>query len=151
MLDTLISNQDRHHENWGFIEDHTQKISYLAPTYDHASSLGCRISDEEIERRLNTNDKRFKVSAYVKKATTPFFTEIDGAHKRLKTIDAFKMSASRHNDAAKYWLEKLDMITDLQFEDIFSKISKELITESSIKFALAILKENKLILLNSEI
>ena len=40
MLDCLISNPDRHHENWGFIVYDNEV--YLSLTYDHASGLGCR-------------------------------------------------------------------------------------------------------------
>jgi hypothetical protein len=44
MLDAWIGNTDRHHENWGFVEvrgiQTPQVIAHLAPTYDHASSLG---------------------------------------------------------------------------------------------------------------
>jgi hypothetical protein len=36
-LDVWIGNSDRHHENWAFID--FEGKSYLAPTYDHASSL----------------------------------------------------------------------------------------------------------------
>ena len=39
MIDTWIANQDRHHENWGLVTVKDKKI-HLAPSYDHASSLG---------------------------------------------------------------------------------------------------------------
>ncbi|WP_172435571.1 HipA domain-containing protein, partial [Escherichia coli] len=43
LLDAWIGNTDRHHENWAFISL-GEKI-YLAPTYDHASSMGRELSD----------------------------------------------------------------------------------------------------------
>ena len=39
LLDALIANQDRHYENWGYIFTENQE-AHLAPTFDHASSLG---------------------------------------------------------------------------------------------------------------
>ena len=43
MLDAWIANQDRHHENWGALQDDRLR---LAPTFDHGASLaqsvGCR-------------------------------------------------------------------------------------------------------------
>ena len=39
LLDALTGNQDRHHENWGLINIPPAGL-FLAPTYDHASSLG---------------------------------------------------------------------------------------------------------------
>ena len=38
ILDALIGNQDRHHENWGIVRLENQM--FLAETFDHASSLG---------------------------------------------------------------------------------------------------------------
>jgi hypothetical protein len=38
LLGAWIANQDRHHENWGLISD--QEQIYLAPSYDHAASMG---------------------------------------------------------------------------------------------------------------
>jgi len=40
LLDALIGNGDRHHENWAVI--HGTASRRLAPSYDHASSLGSR-------------------------------------------------------------------------------------------------------------
>jgi hypothetical protein len=46
MLDALIGNTDRHHENWGARVlaglGNGRRMAVLAPTYDHASSEGCR-------------------------------------------------------------------------------------------------------------
>lgn len=50
MFDAWIANQDRHHENWGLIW--TGKTAHLAPSYDHASSLGRNESDEKRKLRL---------------------------------------------------------------------------------------------------
>lgn len=41
MLDALVANLDRHHENWGIVVDPSGLLpTELAPTFDHASSLG---------------------------------------------------------------------------------------------------------------
>ena len=46
ILDGLIGNTDRHHENWMFFY-HPELRSYrLAPSYDHGSSLGRELQDE---------------------------------------------------------------------------------------------------------
>jgi len=49
MFDILVSNTDRHHENWGVVIDYSERYSptyTLAPSFDHASSLGRNESDE---------------------------------------------------------------------------------------------------------
>lgn len=47
VLDALIGNTDRHHENWGILRKRLGKIwtGRLAPTFDHASSLGRELLD----------------------------------------------------------------------------------------------------------
>jgi hypothetical protein len=56
-LDALIGNTDRHHENWGFVMRFDQEKDgafgvrlRVAPSFDHASSLGRELQDD---RRLN--------------------------------------------------------------------------------------------------
>ena len=51
ILDAVIGNTDRHHENWGLLREWTGDDWQirLAPTFDHASSLGRELSDEHRE------------------------------------------------------------------------------------------------------
>ena len=52
VLDALVGNVDRHHENWALVQ--SQSVTRLAPTYDHASSLGRELSDKQREDRLRS-------------------------------------------------------------------------------------------------
>jgi hypothetical protein len=54
MLDAWIGNTDRHHENWGLVV-HAQG-THLAPSYDHAASLGAHETEENRHDRLTTRD-----------------------------------------------------------------------------------------------
>ncbi len=137
MLDCLISNPDRHHENWGLIM--YENNVYLAPTYDHASGLGCRESDAKKEERLKTKDSGFTVSSFVKKAKTPFHQH----DKNVTTIDAFKMCANTNKNIADYWLSKLENLDICEVREVFNKVPKDYISDTSIEFAIKILEENK--------
>ena len=53
VLDAFIGNTDRHHGNWGILETrqlhaacNVGAMSEVAPTFDHASSLGRELTDE---------------------------------------------------------------------------------------------------------
>jgi hypothetical protein len=48
MLDAVIGNTDRHHENWGILRKRTPGgwTEIVAPSFDHASSLGRELLDE---------------------------------------------------------------------------------------------------------
>ena len=66
ILDALIGNTDRHHQNWGLLIKRTPggEHGFLAPTFDHASSLGRELSDEVRTRRL----REATVGQYAKRA-----------------------------------------------------------------------------------
>ena len=55
LLDALIGNGDRHHENWAVIHDAATRR--LAPSYDHASSLGRELLDDARAIRLRGADR----------------------------------------------------------------------------------------------
>lgn len=79
VLDALIGNVDRHHENWGVLwqvvrtgdldasemnREHDIAGQYqLAPSYDHASSLGRELTDKKRGGLLKSG----QVSAYVRR------------------------------------------------------------------------------------
>lgn len=52
-LDGLISNVDRHAENWAVMQ--TQGICRMAALYDHGSSLGCMIDQIGLDRAFDAN------------------------------------------------------------------------------------------------
>ena len=55
VLDPIIGNTDRHHENWGlkFVDTPGELSLTVAPSFDHATSLGRELSDERRERILS--------------------------------------------------------------------------------------------------
>ena len=65
MFDTLISNQDRHNENWGRIVT-PKGMTHLAPSYDHGASLARNESDETRLRRLQSKDQGLQIATYVR-------------------------------------------------------------------------------------
>ncbi len=54
LFDAWISNTDRHHENWGVVgfREGGELCIYLTPSFDHASSLGCRECTSSNDLRL---------------------------------------------------------------------------------------------------
>lgn len=52
-LDALIANTDRHHTNWGVLRHVDDGTRTLAPSFDHATSLGFQLSDDRRRRTLD--------------------------------------------------------------------------------------------------
>jgi hypothetical protein len=97
-LDALIGNTDRHHQNWGLLvrPDAPQAARELAPTFDHASSLGRELLDEQREFRLSTPDGGGNVRAYVSRARSAFY----GDHGHTLSPEAAFVAASARDRAA---------------------------------------------------
>lgn len=148
LLDAWISNTDRHHENWGiveWIEASTRNVTrYLAPTYDHASSLGCHVTDDERLKRLGTTDQGYSVEAYTRKsnARSALYLKMDD-RKALFMFDAFKLAAERYPQAARVWLDRLASMSNLETDKLFERLPSERITEPGIQFARKILDYNR--------
>jgi hypothetical protein len=77
MLDALIANQDRHHENWGLILTADRDV-HLTPTYDHASSLGRNELDATRLEMLTTKDIGRSIQKYVERAASAFYPLFSG-------------------------------------------------------------------------
>ena len=78
VLDALIGNTDRHHENWGILVEliDNQWHGDVAPSFDHASSLGRELQDTHRERLLAGN----RVGNYVERGRGAIFRSADDRH-----------------------------------------------------------------------
>ncbi len=52
IFDAIIGNSDRHHSNWGIIENKNTGIRKLCPVYDNGSSLCCYVEEEKVNEFL---------------------------------------------------------------------------------------------------
>lgn len=140
MLDALVSNQDRHHENWGVVLPPEGGI-FFGPTFDHASSLGRNESDETRTERLTTNDKGRSVAAYVERAKSAFFAT-QSSPKSLTTLDAFREAAKIRPQAANYWLGRLGKIREGDFAKLLADVPDTEISDPARAFACKMLETN---------
>lgn len=124
MLDALIANTDRHHENWAIIQMNpkdSERVAVLCPSFDHAACLGHNLDDGERSERLSTRDVNRTVAAFVRSAKVRcalYRSSTD--RKSLSPIGAWSAAAERVPDAARYWAGRLadlpaEMLTDIVF------------------------------------
>ncbi len=146
LLDAWIGNTDRHHENWGVIQ--FEGKLFLAPTYDHASSLGRNLTDTERSARLTTKDKGYAVEAFVHKGRSCLYRR-QTDKKALKIHEAFEESAKICPNAAKIWLDLLGQINSNDTLTLLQQIPNELASDAGINFAHRCLAINQQILLKS--
>lgn len=137
LLDAWIGNGDRHHENWGILKTTTSNSGetiHLAPTFDHASSLGRDLDDSQRQKR--------SVEAYANKCFSAFYGNVDDK-KPLKTFDVFQRVAHLYPEAAQIWLSQLESISQPNILAIFHRIPDTRISFIASEFAHKILEFNQ--------
>ncbi|GAA3106051.1 hypothetical protein GCM10010520_58500 [Rhizobium viscosum] len=142
MLDAWIGNGDRHNENWGLVRNPERRTVSLAPTFDHASSLGRELRDEVRAERLKTRDKRYSVEAYAARTRSGLYEEQTNSQP-LYTINAFKIACSIGKSNMDFWLDKLSAVSEADVSGIFKRVPTALISNEASAFAIAMLEINK--------
>jgi len=142
IFDCWIANQDRHHENWGIILG--ENYFCIAPTYDHAAGLGCKISNEEAQKRLVTKDAKYSVEKFVTRAKSPFYSNED---KQLKTIEVVEILADKYPQTVCHWIDKIEDISKEKIQDILDRVPNTFMCNTSKEFVQQILYENRIRLL----
>lgn len=147
MMDALVGNQDRHDENWGLILSPDERIT-LAPTFDHASSLGRNEHDNVRKEVLTTKDAGRSLERYVERARSAFYSRTQ--KKPLSTLKAFVDAVRRPEErrAKAYWLTQLEALKVNDFHKILTNIPPSEISDLAINFACKMLEINRDRLLN---
>lgn len=132
ILDALISNTDRHQENWAVIDDGGER--WLSPSFDHASSLGFQLTDAERDERLTTSDHQRTVAAYANRAKSKFEGEI---HPRDAALDAFRRVWPTFRE---HWREAVASLPGI--ETIVEDVPRDRMSSAARRFASALYAEN---------
>jgi HipA-like C-terminal domain len=139
LLDALSGNTDRHHENWALLSFKHEERLELAPTYDHASSMGRELLDLDRARRLTTRDTRATVEAYAKQARSALYRDPQD-RRPLGTIAAFAEAAQRQPSAARIWQARLQDLSDEMLKTIVTRVPNRSMSETSQRFAMRFLQ-----------
>ncbi|EEV6025940.1 MULTISPECIES: hypothetical protein [Escherichia] len=149
LLDALISNQDRHHENWAIMLNNETGERMLCPTYDHAASLGREMRDVEKTERLTTKDRNRQIPAFVRRARSELF-KLKTDKKPLLTVEAFRHAIENRPRAKEHWFGRLNTLTHEDIVGVFNNVPADCISEVSRTFAIEMVLENRRRLLEDE-
>lgn len=144
LLDVWVGNTDRHHENWALVQRVENGVitNRLAPTHDHAASLGSILQDEERGKRLTTRDKGFMVEKYVERGRSALYQN-EADKSPLLLIDAFRVASTFNPNAARIWLGKLEAVTMQTVVSVFDRFPDGYISEEARQFAIKMLEINR--------
>jgi hypothetical protein len=142
LLDAWISNTDRHHENWGLVVNLQRDERHLAPSFDHASSLGAHEFDEQKSKRLASKDPAFQVEAYVQRPRVrSALYGRSGDPQPLGLIEAFRAWAQTAR--CDSWLDRLGGVGEDDISRLIDQLSAAAVSGPAQAFAQAILTINR--------
>jgi len=144
LFDAWIGNTDRHHRNWGWVFDpkHRPNPLYIAPSFDHGSSLGHALKDREREKRLSGRDPGYSVASFLRKGRSRFWGS--GGHGGwLHPRAAFEQAKTLRPKAAAYWRARLQGVSEGQVDEVLGKIPHDRISPLESEFCRRMLMESR--------
>ena len=153
LLDALIGNTDRHHENWGLLakSESGRRTAELAPTFDHASSLGRELNDAKIDACLAGSRSKNgpSIESYAKRARSAIYMSADDVHP-LTPLEAFRAFRSCAGAAPRIWLDKMAQITDDALRVAVERVPTRILGSARKEFVCGLLSYNKERLLDTK-
>jgi HipA-like C-terminal domain len=139
VFDALIGNTDRHHENWGILYKQTKSglDGFVAPTFDHASSLGRELLDDRRRRLLSEQ----KVGRYSERARGAIFWTREDPHA-VSPLELVRRGAALYPDFFRLSLEPLRNIERRTFERIVRRIPADWMSQLERTFAVELMCYN---------
>lgn len=138
VLDAVIANRDRHEENWAVLRSQlTGHPDRLAPTYDHASSLGYNLSDGRRQRCLEDPEALTK---WVNNGTAYRFEHADNP---LTLVELAVSALGSCSEVARaHWVARLAGLDLGGVHDALDTGAVPQMSEVACKFAGAVLDQN---------
>ena len=138
VLDALIGNTDRHHENWGLLiqvrTDPRALALSVAPSFDHASSLGRELRDERRNELLAAK----RVGWYVGKGRGGIFKGPEERHGE-NPLRLVEVAARAY---PSFFTPALERVASLAAKDIIAIVESlpdERASEVAKRFATAMI------------
>ena len=141
LLDAWIANTDRHHRNWGWIEERGTGRRRLAPAFDQDASLGHELNDAKRARILEARGEG-GIASYVARGASELWTDGDEP-SRLAPIQAFRQAEAARPAAAADWLRRLEVAADEEVERIVRRVPATRMSDTASLFCRTLLNETR--------
>ena len=135
VLDALIGNTDRHHENWGLLRRSAMGgwEGVLAPSFDHAAALGRELRDERREKIMAEG----RVAQYLAKGRGGVYRAED--ERRGPAPLALALWAiGRYPEFFRPAFDKLAALNENAIGDIVGRAPAGWMTPAARAFAIAV-------------
>ena len=139
LLDAVIGNTDRHHENWGVLRKRVgdKWRGFVAPSFDHASSLGRELLDERRDRVLREN----RVGTYAERARGAIYWSEDD-QRGLSPLELLRRGTTTYPDLFVTALSKLERLTHDSLTNLVNRIPQCWMSSTARDFVCALMCYN---------
>ncbi len=140
ILDGLIGNTDRHHENWMLKLEYRAGESRIsaAPSFDHASSLGRELLDDDRRTKMDADG----VLNYLQRGRGGVYWTADDKNAPAP-IDLARSLSRNWPEFTSHTLEDLRNVQDSEFRTIVDMVPSELMSGVAKDFAYQVLVTSK--------
>lgn len=135
VLDALIGNTDRHHENWGVLRRTRGDGSVedrLAPSFDHASSLGRNVPPEERTRRLREGS----IGDYALRGKGGIFLTARD-RRGANPLELVRRTVPEMREAFQPWLDRLRALSADEIHSIIERVPEAVMDPLAKRFTVA--------------
>ena len=146
LLDGLIGNTDRHHENWmvAFVPEGNDAVLKSMPSYDHASSLGRELTDERRRQYLESDG----VLAYLRRGRGGVYG--GKRHGPAPSPLALAETLCRWQpDFTRGTLDRIEGLTEGRTRTAIGRIPPEFMSDVAREFAVQVVRTSRQALLRS--
>ncbi len=143
VLDALIGNTDRHHEIWGILLRQVQSgwQGMLAPSFDHASSLGRELIDTGEGKCRKRLLSECRVGNYAEKAHGAIYWASSDA-RGLSPLELVRRGVKEYPDLFRLALLRVYRVDRMKFVAIIEQVPIDWMTQLARDFALELMCYN---------
>lgn len=137
VLDALIGNTDRHHENWGILVKRTPSglTGMIAPSFDHASSLGRELLDEGMGKSRARILAEKRIGQYAENARGAIYWDPDD-RRALSPLDLVRRAVGFYTDLFRPAFAGLDKLKRETLERIVARVPPGWMSDVARQFAI---------------
>ena len=146
LLDGLVGNTDRHHENWMIANVHSygDMITEIMPSFDHASSLGRELTDEKRRWILESDG----VLRYVQRGHGGVY--LDSRRKRAPSpLRLARLLCRWKPTFTRRTLDRIESVAEPEIRASIRKVPPEFMSDIAKEFACQVVMTSKKELLRS--
>lgn len=135
ILDALIANTDRHHENWGALASGSER--WLAPTFDQGTCLGFQGPDD-MRRRYLERSTGHGVEVWVERGRSNHF---EGKPRLIElAIDALDRVPE---SVAAHWIARVEAFDLERWRDTLASVPQARMSHLARSFAFEVVHLNR--------